>query len=82
MEVTNYDVTLPEAPEAPAPVKVDIHYYTMTTTPTPVTPQVTTPVAPASVLPSTGEASSALSVVGGLILSALGLIGARKRKED
>ena len=78
--VEKVTVTAPDAPEAPKPVEVDVHYYKMTTTPTPVTP--TTPVKPESMLPSTGEASSVLSVLGGLILSALGLVGARKRKEN
>ncbi|MGT2845490.1 YSIRK-type signal peptide-containing protein [Streptococcus hongkongensis] len=78
--VEKVTVTAPEAPEAPTPVEVDVHYYKMTTTPTPPAPK--TPVQPGAVFPSTGEASSALSVVGGLILSALGLVGARKRKED
>ena len=78
--VEKVTVTAPDAPESPKPVEVDVHYYKMTTTPTPVTP--TTPVKPESMLPSTGEASSVLSVLGGLILSALGLVGARKRKEN
>ena len=107
LEVTNLDVTVPEAPEAPeapkvavnkvtvkapeapdapAPVEVSVHYYKMKTTPAPeqpVTPPTpNTPVQPAAVLPSTGEASSVLSVLGGMILSGLGLAGVRKRKED
>ena len=78
--VEKVTVTAPDAPEAPKPVEVDVHYYKMTTTPTPVTP--TTPVKPASILPSTGEAGSSLAVLGSFILAVLGLAGVRKRKED
>lgn len=84
--VNKVTVKAPEAPEAPAPVEVSVHYYKMKTTPAPeqpVTPPTpNTPVQPAAVLPSTGEASSVLSVLGGMILSGLGLAGVRKRKED
>ncbi|OHX27587.1 cell surface protein [Streptococcus iniae] len=49
--------------------------------PKPVTPQKVTPKTPA--LPQTGEASVApLTAIGAIILSALGLAGVRKRKED
>ena len=78
--VEKVTVAAPDAPEAPKPVEVDVHYYKMTTTPTPVTP--TTPVKPASMLPSTGEAGSSLAVLGSFILAGLGLAGVRKRKED
>ena len=78
--VEKVTVTAPDAPEAPKPVEVDVHYYKMTTTPTSVTP--TTPVKPASMLPSTGEAGSSLAVLGSFILAVLGLAGVRKRKED
>ena len=78
--VEKVTVAAPDAPEAPKPVEVDVHYYKMTTTPTPVTP--TTPVKPASILPSTGEAGSSLAVLGSFILAGLGLAGVRKRKED
>ena len=78
--VEKVTVAAPDAPEAPKPVEVDVHYYKMTTTPTPVTP--TTPVKPASILPSTGEAGSSLAVLGSFILAVLGLAGVRKRKED
>lgn len=47
--------------------------------PTPPTPSI--PVQKANVLPSTGEASSALGVLGA-ILSVFGLAGIRKRKEN
>ena len=78
--VEKVTVAAPDAPEAPKPVEVDVHYYKMTTTPTPVTP--TTPVKSASMLPSTGEAGSSLAVLGSFILAVLGLAGVRKRKED
>ena len=78
--VEKVTVAAPDAPEAPKPVEVDVHYYKITTTPTPVTP--TTPVKPASMLPSTGEAGSSLAVLGSFILAGLGLAGVRKRKED
>jgi len=80
--VEKVTVTAPDAPEAPKPVEVDVHYYKMTTTPTPVTP--TTPVKPASILPSTGEAGSSLAVLGSFILAGLGLAraGLRKSKEN
>ena len=78
--VEKVTVVAPDAPEAPKPVEVDVHYYKMTTTPTSVTP--TTPVKPASMLPSTGEAGSSLAVLGSFILAGLGLAGVRKRKED
>lgn len=98
LEVTNLDVTVPEVPEAPkpiavavqkvtvdapdaseapAPVEVSVHYYEMKTTPTPEAPAPKTPV-----LPSTGEKSSLLAVVGGTLLAGLSLVGIRKRKEN
>lgn len=57
------------------------------TTHTPAPPQPTppapnTPAKPANMLPSTGEASSRLAILGGILLSGLGFIGIRKRKEN
>lgn len=75
-------VKAPDAPEAPAPVEVSVHYYKMTTTPEEPTPVPPTPVQKASVLPSTGEAGSVLSIIGGVLLSGLALGGVRKLKED
>lgn len=77
--VKKVNVTVPEAPEAPKPVEVEVQYYKLTTTPTPETPK---PVEPKKVLPSTGEAGSVLSIIGGVLLSGLALVGVRKRKED
>lgn len=98
LEVTNQDVTVPEVPEAPkpiavavqkvtvdapdaseapAPVEVSVHYYEMKTTPTPEAPAPKTPV-----LPSTGEKSSLLAVLGGTLLAGLSLVGIRKCKEN
>ena len=98
LEVTNQDVTVPEVPEAPkpiavavqkvtvdapdaseapAPVEVSVHYYEMKTTPTPEAPAPKTPV-----LPSTGEKSSLLVVLGGTLLAGLSLVGIRKCKEN
>lgn len=55
----------------------------MTTTLKPADPQTPpTPEVPKAVLPSTGEASSLLSILGGVILSGLGFVGIRKRKEN
>lgn len=52
-------------------------------TPKPVEPQKATPKAPAKGLPQTGEASVApLTAIGAIILSALGLVGFKKRKEN
>lgn len=79
--VQKVTVATPDAPEAPAPVEVSVHYYEMKTTPTPKTPTPKTPVAQASVLPSTGEENSMLAVLGGTLLAGLGLVGIRKRKE-
>ncbi|KXT65048.1 hypothetical protein STRDD04_01052 [Streptococcus sp. DD04] len=78
--VEKVTVTAPDAPEAPKPVEVDVHYYKMTTTPTPEAPAPKTPVAQASVLPSTGEKGSVLAVVGGALLAGLSLVGIRKSK--
>lgn len=98
LEVTNQDVTVPEVPEAPkpiavavqkvtvdapdaseapAPVEVSVHYYEMKTTPTPEAPAPKTPV-----LPSTGEKSSLLAVLGGTLLAGLSLVDIRKCKEN
>lgn len=52
------------------------------TTHTPEPPQPTPPAKPANMLPSTGEASSRLAILGGILLSGLGFIGIRKRKEN
>lgn len=60
-------VTHTPKPEAPRPS-------------TPTTPN--TPEAPKPALPQTGEVGSILTVVGGAVLSGLGLAGVRKRKED
>lgn len=78
--VKKVNVTVPEAPEAPKPVEVEVQYYKLTTTPTPETPTPETPKP--KVLPSTGEAGSVLSIIGGVLLSGLALVGVRKRKED
>lgn len=51
--------------------------------PKPVEPQKATPKAPDKGLPSTGEASmTPLTAIGAIILSALGLAGVKKRKEN
>ncbi|HEO0207711.1 TPA: LPXTG cell wall anchor domain-containing protein [Streptococcus agalactiae] len=51
--------------------------------PKPVEPQKATPKAPAKGLPQTGEASVApLTALGAIILSAIGLAGFKKRKEN
>lgn len=51
--------------------------------PKPVEPKKGVPTNPAKVLPQTGEASVApLTVIGAMILSALGLAGLKKRKEN
>ncbi|WP_159550162.1 SspB-related isopeptide-forming adhesin, partial [Streptococcus halichoeri] len=50
--------------------------------PKPVQPQKATPKAPAKGLPHTGEASVApLTAIGAIILSALGLVGLKKRQQ-
>lgn len=49
--------------------------------PKPTPPAPNTPVKQAS-LPSTGEASSIITVLGGFLLSGLSLAGVRKRKEN
>lgn len=48
--------------------------------PKPVTPTPETPVQKEGTLPQTGEAGTGLGIAGGLLLTALGLIGIRKRK--
>lgn len=59
-------------PEPPAPE---------TPKPTPPAPETPKPVK-SSVLPETGEAGSVLTVLGSALLSSLGLVGLRKRKND
>ncbi|MBE3600769.1 LPXTG cell wall anchor domain-containing protein [Streptococcus agalactiae] len=81
--VEKVTLELPEEAEEPEPQEVTVHYYKMTTTPTPETPVTpATPTQAASVLPETGEAGSLLTVIGGVLLSGLGLAGTRKRKEN
>lgn len=73
-DITHYFKRVPveEVPEEPqAPTEVE----------TPTTPEEV-PVVQESALPETGEASSLLAVLSGVLLSGLGLAGARKCKED
>lgn len=46
------------------------------------TPEPPKPAQPQKVLPSTGEESSALAMLGGILLSGFALAGVRKRKEN
>lgn len=50
--------------------------------PTPVIPQPTTPVAPAFVLPHTGEASSSVGLIAGMLLFATSMFGLAKVKKE
>ncbi|MBY5035316.1 LPXTG cell wall anchor domain-containing protein [Streptococcus gallolyticus] len=50
--------------------------------PTPPVPQKETPVAPASVLPHTGEASSIISYLGAALLAAVNFLFLGKKKEE
>nr|WP_161501955.1 LPXTG cell wall anchor domain-containing protein [Streptococcus agalactiae] len=63
-----------------------VYFYSIHPTPEkpkPVEPQKATPKAPAKGLPQTGEASVApLTALGAIILSAIGLAGFKKRKEN
>ena len=90
-------VTAPIAPTVPANQKVTVHYYKVTTTPTPEKPQTPhtptnytptpkTPVAQASVgLPTTGdkaEGSIVQMALGALMVSFVGFTALKGRKEE
>ncbi|MCU7657252.1 YSIRK-type signal peptide-containing protein [Streptococcus agalactiae] len=90
-------VTAPIAPTVPANQKVTVHYYKVTTTPTPEKPQTShtptnytpapkTPVAQASVgLPTTGdkaEGSIVQMALGALMVSFVGFTALKGRKEE
>lgn len=73
------NVTVPEAPEAPKPVEVEVQYYKLSTTPEkPVEPK---PQEPKKVLPHAGETASMALMLGGISVGLLGL-GFAKRKEQ
>ncbi|AXJ14097.1 LPXTG cell wall anchor domain-containing protein [Streptococcus pluranimalium] len=87
-------VEAPDAPEAPKPIEVKVHYYKMMKTPTPdkptpSTPQNPTPETPvqgASVatLPQTGESDHVSTLATALGLMTIGFVGfgLKKKKEE
>lgn len=84
-------VEAPDAPEAPKPIEVDVHYYKMTTTPTPEQPKPQTPMPSTSVqgagvatLPQTGESDHVSTLATALGLMTIGFVGfgLKKKKEE